>query len=46
MFWLQNILEGDRREVSRSLGSTFTEDTLGNLVTKTPQGAVIAATTY
>jgi hypothetical protein len=32
--------------MSRNLGSTFIEDTLGNLVAKMPQGAIFATTMY
>ena len=39
--------EGDRLELSKSLDSSFmTIDSAGNMMAKTPQGALIAATTY
>ena len=44
---VQHLPEGDKVELSRSLDSSFmTVNTSGNLMAKTPQGALIAATTY
>jgi hypothetical protein len=37
---------GDQHEMSRDLTLALTEDGLGDLVAKTPQGGMIAATTY
>jgi hypothetical protein len=48
-FWSRvNLMpEASRQEISKSLDSSFmTVDMAGNVMPKTPQGAVLAATTY
>ena len=44
---VQHLPEDDMLELSKSLDSSFmTVDSAGDLMAKTPQGALIAATTY
>ena len=44
---INNIPERERREATRDLGNSFmTIDSAGNIMPKTPEGALVAATTY
>ena len=44
---INNIPERERQEATRDLGNSFmTIDSAGNIMPKTPEGALVAATTY